>query len=175
MKSLSLTDTNTLIDNLALRDVPYFAGPFSSDTPLISDEALLMGLVCHEAARIQMALIPLLLRHPELSDTVPNVVTTLPESEQTILKLYYMAAVLLQRATKAELERLLGDTPQLQDLYSGELGVAGETTEERLISLAGCHARFSGLDLNWIGTYWHSANRFLKSLRRRRQGQDSFV
>ncbi len=168
MKPYQLIDTDMLIDNLALRDVPYFAGPTSIETPLIADEALLTGLVCHEAARIQTALIPLLLRHSELSNVIPNVATTLPESERSVLKLYYTAAVLLQRATKDDLERLLGDTPELQDWYSRELGVVGETTEERLQSLAGCHARFSGLDLNWIGTYRHSANRFLKSLQRRR-------
>lgn len=175
MESLDAIQTDILIDNLALRDVPYFAGPVSDATPLISDEALLAGLVCHEAARIQMALIPLFLRHPELTEVVPKVVTTLLQSEQKVLELYYTAAVLLQKATKADLESLLGDTPQLQDWYSEELGVVGKSTEERLESLASCHAYFSRLELNWIGTYWHSANRFLKSLRRRRQRKQSIV
>jgi len=118
-----------------------------------------------------MALIPLLLRHPELSDTAPKVVTNLPNSEQTVFKLYYTATVILQTAFMEDLERLLGNTARLKDWYSNELGVEGTLVEERLNCLAACHARFSGLDLNWVGTYRHSAERFLRSLHLRQQWQ----
>jgi hypothetical protein len=169
MKPFQPIDTDTLIDNLALRDVPYFAGPVSDDTAMISDEALLAGLVCHEAARVRMGLIPLLLRCPEVGSKVLDISTTLHNSHVTSLQLYYTAGVILQRFYLEELQALLGLQPLLPDWFSIPLKVKGATLNEKLESVAEFHAHFTGLYLNWVGTYRHAANQFLRFLRRHQQ------
>jgi hypothetical protein len=167
MSTPVLTKTDILIENLTLRDVPYFArADVPVEIPSLSDSEILTELSTHEGARIQMALIPLLLRCPSFSDVVPDVVDTLSDSDGAVLKLYYTAAVLLQSIHENELRRFLGDISLLKDIYSKELEVEGDSAEERLHSLAASHARLSGLDINWVGTYRHSAERFLKALTR---------
>lgn len=167
MSAPVLTETDILIENLTMRDVPYFAKvDVPVEIPYLSDSEVLVGLISHEGARIQMALIPLFLRHPHFIDFVPDVVEKLSEAEGTVLKLYYTAAVLLQDIHRDKLQRFLGDTSLLKDIYSEELGVEGASTEERLHLLAASHVHLSGLDINWVGTYRHSANQFLKSLER---------
>jgi hypothetical protein len=164
MNSPDLINTDTLIDNLALRDVPYFAGPATIETPLISDEALLTGLICHEAARVRLGLIPLLLYCPELGTLSVQVEKNLSDPQKTLFWLYYTATVFLQNIYKEELQAFLGLQPQLPDWFSISLKVEGTTSEEKLQSLAKLHAQFTGLEINWLGTYRHGATQLLRQL-----------
>jgi hypothetical protein len=168
MSTPVLTKTDILIENLTLRNVPYFFhADFESPVPLLSNVELLSGLASHEEARIKLGLIPLLLRHPEIGLDAPQVCATTARYHQTTFQLYYTAAVLLQEVHAEELKSLLGEQPPLPDWFSVALGVKGSTADEKLQSLAEVHARLTELDLNWIGTYRHGARQFLRELQLR--------
>jgi hypothetical protein len=125
----------------------------------------LAGLAEQSDARLRLAIVALLLRRPDLADAIPEVVTHLTEPAGTSLKLYYTAAMLLQQKHADELGRLLEVRQRLPDLFSIQLGVpAGGSVEARLQTLAERHRAWSGLTVNWIGTYEHAAERLIRRL-----------
>lgn len=133
--------------------------------PPLSPEELLTGLVSQSEARLRLALIPLLLTHPELATVVPEALARLPEREQLTLKLFYTAAVILQQCHAEQLRAFLGQYDPLPDRFAAELGMpsAGDCLD-RLKYLGERHQALSGLAINWVGTYHHAADRLLRQL-----------
>jgi hypothetical protein len=53
----------------------------------------------------------------------------------------------------------------LPDYFSGELGLQPTSdSDENLRQLAKRHAALSGIQINWLGTYQHAAQVWLKGL-----------
>jgi hypothetical protein len=131
----------------------------------LSPVELLAGLASQSEARLRLALIPLLLVHPELAKTIPEALARLPEQEQLTLKLFYTAAVILQQLYAKQLRTRLGQYDSLPDRFADELGIPingdGAT---RLKRLGEQHRAASGLAINWVGAYHHAADRLLKQL-----------
>lgn len=126
---------------------------------------LLASLAEQDEARLRLGIIPLLLRHPDLATVVPDAVKRLSPRRRDVLKLYYTAALLLQQKYAARLEQFLGLSSTLIDLYSGELGIPQRgDPDARLRILARKQRERSGLALNWLGTYEHAAERFVRHL-----------
>jgi hypothetical protein len=139
--------------------------------PSLPSPELLAGLAAQSEARLRLALIPLLLVHPELAAIRPGALGRLSEREQLTLKYFYTAAVILQQFHAEQLWALLGRYDPLPDRFALELGIP--TTEDcldRLKHLGERHRTFSGLAINWVGTYRHAADRLLKQLSLERQG-----
>ena len=157
-----------LVTELNSLDVYFVTGGETgrSVSPL-SPVELLVGLVSQPEARLRLAVIPLLLVHPELAPAVPEALSRLTEREQLTLKLFYTAAVLLQQFHAERLQVLLGRYDLLPDLFVKELGLptSGDYAV-RLNQLGKRHQALSGLTLNWSGTYHHAADRLLKQLSR---------
>lgn len=127
--------------------------------------ALLVSLAEQDEARLRLGIIPLLLRHPEWTTMVPEAVRQVSPRRRDVLKLYYTAALLLQQKYAARLERSLGQFVPLTDWYSDELGVPRRgDPDARLRVLARQQRARSGLALNWLGTYEHAAERFVRQL-----------
>jgi hypothetical protein len=127
--------------------------------------ALLASLAEQDEARLRLGIIPLLLRHPGLATAVPEAVQQVSPRRRDVLKLYYTAALLLQQKHAARLEQSLGWFVPLPDWYSGELGVPVHgDPDTRLRVLARKQRERSGLALNWLGTYEHAAERFVRQL-----------
>ncbi len=126
---------------------------------------LLVSLAEQDEARLRLGIIPLLLRHPDWATLVPEAVQQVSPHRRDVLKLYYTAAMILQQKYAARLEQSLGRFAPLTDWYSGELGVpiSGDP-DARLRILARKHRARSGLALNWLGTYEHAAERFVRQL-----------
>jgi hypothetical protein len=127
--------------------------------------ALLASLAEQDEARLRPGIIPLLLRHPDLATVVPEAIKQVSPRRRNVLKLYYTAALLLQQKYAARLKQFLGQSAPLTDWYSIELGVPirGDP-DTRLRILARQQRERSGLALNWLGTYEHAAERFLRHL-----------
>ncbi len=127
------------------------------------------GLAQSSEARIRSALIPLLLRHPELHGYARLAAANLPPARHT-LGLYYTAAALLQEKYRERLVSLFGAQPRLPDLFSHELDlVLSDNVEESLARLAGRHAQLTRLELNWIATYKHAAERLIDYSEKKRR------
>jgi hypothetical protein len=126
---------------------------------------LLACLAEQDEARLRLGIIPLLLRHPDWAAIVPEAVRQVSPRRRDVLKLYYTAALILQQKYAARIEQSLGLFAPLTDWYSGELGlpVRGDP-DARLRILARKQRERSGLALNWLGTYEHAAERFVRQL-----------
>lgn len=126
---------------------------------------LLASLAEQDESRLRLGIIPLLLRHPEWATLVPQAVRKVASRRRDVLKLYYTAAMLLQQKYAARLEQSLGSFASLIDWYSGELGIPVRGNPDvRLRILARRQRERSGLALNWLGTYEHAAERFVRQL-----------
>lgn len=140
-------------------------GEAERSAPSLSPVELLASLAAQSEARLRLALIPLLLVHPELATAVPEALARLAEREQLTLKLFYTATVILQQCHAEQLRPLLGQYDPLPDHFGKELGIptAGDCLD-RLKHLGERHRALSGLAINWVGTYHHAADRLLRQL-----------
>lgn len=137
------------------------------DGESVDPARLLASLASSRGARMRLALIPLLLRRPEVAGHAPTAATHLTGDDRTILRCYYTAAVILQRKYADRLRALGLPTEELPDWFSAGLDVPVEgDVDERLAALGRKQAALSGEDINWVGTYDHAATTFL-SLRER--------
>ena len=118
-------------------------------------EKLLADLSRQPSARVREAIIALLLAHPEYAAAVPVALNQLTPAEQTTLRVFYTAAVLLQQEYAEQLHPyLVARWQPLPDLFSTELGLPHRGSHrERLTRLDHTHRRLSGAAVNWAGTY----------------------
>ena len=166
MQTASEFSEDQLVVELWARDVRFLMESQSTSTPLLTPASLMASLAQSANARVRFALIPLLLRHPEFSAEVNNADELLSkQTNQYVLRFYYTAAVFLQRKYQHQLSRLLGKHSQLPDLFSNILGVSPEKDPDlALEQLAKQHQVFSGQFINWLGTYKHAAEVWLKQM-----------
>ncbi len=123
---------------------------------------LLASLIDQDEARLRLGIIPLLLRHPDWAPLIPAAVKRLSPPKRNLLKVYYTAAMLLQQKYAARLEPFLGRAVPLIDWYSSELGTPTRgDPDARLRILARKQRQWSGLALNWLGTFEHVVARFV--------------
>jgi hypothetical protein len=123
---------------------------------------LLADLVQQPSSRVRLALIALLLARPSFAEHVPAALETLPPAQAQTLKLFYTAAVVLQRQYAASLRPFLGaDWRWLPDLFSAEFNLPS-ASGEHLRALARLHQQNTGMTLNWAGTYENVARRLLR-------------
>ncbi len=113
----------TLVALLRERGVRYLAPSDAVATEEIgSDEALLLALLQQSDARLRLALIPLLLRQPQLAENVATLVNELGPEMALDLQTLYMVALYLQRLWWTRLGFYLGIMP-LPDLFSQQINL----------------------------------------------------
>ena len=129
----------------------------------LSPEDLIAALASSKEARLRMALIPLLIAHPEYSRFVWQVSQELVGQAQITLVCYYTATVLLQRKYAQRLLRLGLEASELPDIFGHSLALPlNNSADDLLMRLAEQQARLSGRPLNWYGTYEHAMERFIR-------------
>ncbi len=158
--------TDDLGKTLLALGIRFIAGEVISEpSAILSPTALLKGLVRSRDARYRMAVIPLLLSRPDFAARVKRTIIELEEPARSYLKLFYTAAMLLQQEHSERLETMLGARPALPDLFSRELGLAGDGDPITCLKeLADRQRVLTRLSINWLGTYEHAAERFIKRL-----------
>ncbi len=164
MNTPSLEDQ--LVSELWARDVRFLMGHQLSSTPLLAPANLIASLAQSANARVRFSLIPLFLRHPEFSADVEIADRSLStQASQFVLRFYYTAAVFLQKKYRKRITQILGKQPRLPDLFSGKLGFSPDKKSDRaLIQLAKQHQILSGQSVNWLGTYEHAADVWLRQM-----------
>jgi len=166
MSSTSLVTGEQMASALHVLGVNFIFGEASTDASLHKQpDRLITALAESHEARLHLSLIPLFLEHPEFSKYIRNAAQGLGGSAQVILKCYYTAAVLLQRKHRTELDRLIGKKRSLPDLFSAKLELQTTTNPEQdLQSLAKRHEALSGMRINWLGTYQHAMQVWMRGL-----------
>ena len=116
-------------------------------------------------SRLRLSLIPLFLEHPEFAGYVRTAARNLDGSARLILLCYYSAAVWLQELHHPQLDALIGRQPSLPDLFSGELDLKfSSDPETNLEILAKRHQVLGREQVNWLGTYQHAVQVWIKGL-----------
>lgn len=167
-----LTPTQ-LVDALDTLDVPFIRGG-SGIIQWVEPSVLLAGLAESDEARLRLALIPLLLRHPHFAADINSAIKRLSPAAAITLRCYYTAAHWLQSKYHVRLECCLGAMESLPDLFSTELGLTSHiTAEQALHRLATRQQELTGRVLNWHGTYEHALKTWLQHLELQRQWNQS--
>jgi len=136
-------------------------------TGRLTPDQLLAQLASSDEARVRLALIPLLLHRPDFAAYVRKAVQIAPDS-QIFLKCYYTATFYLQRKYRLRLEKLMEKYRSLPDLFSEDLELHTVSDPDvGLRMLARRHALLSGKPINWLGTYEHAAQRWLRHKEKR--------
>ena len=113
-----------LVAQLREQGITYLApSDATAEGASISAEELINGLMKQPDSRLQLALIPLFIRHPQLANCVPELSQQLDAELSLELQTLYMAAVYLQRHWKSRFRLYLSDMPLLPDLFSQQLGL----------------------------------------------------
>ncbi len=86
-------------------------------------ERLLCALLRQDDSRLRLAIVPLLLRHPEISASVPALAARLDDTVSLELQTLYMAAVYMQRNWRSRLSIYLDEVTLLPDLFSRQMGL----------------------------------------------------
>ena len=160
MRHVSANQGDQLVNALHALGVNFLmGGSKGSDNSLYTQPARLISkLAQSDEARLRLSLIPLFLEHPEYASHVRTVARELDPSERLTLQCYYSAAVWL--AKKHQIKNAT-----LPDHFSLELHLTPvDDPEENLRALAKRHKEASGSLTNWLGTYQHAAQVWLKGL-----------
>lgn len=159
MNAASLATGEQLTGALNLLGVRFIMGESSGDKTLYKQPALLLAALAQSnEARLRLAIIPLLLEHPEFSAYARAAADLLEPPARLTLQCYYTAAFCLQRSLSVP-------GKPLPNLFSGELDLRfGDDPEENLRTLAKRHRELSGASVHWLGTYQHAAQIWRKSL-----------
>lgn len=156
-------------------DLPFVWGDPEQASPVPDDVThLLIALTCSDDARLRLALIPLFLRHPHFAMHAQNAAAQLSSQSLVVLHCYYTAAYFLQQVHQTRLLALFGSFPPLPDLFSAELNLPkNPTPEEGLRRLAKAQQICSHRAVNWLGTYHHGADQFLRYCEKRKRWHQS--
>jgi hypothetical protein len=126
-------------------------------------DVLLADLVRQPSARVRAAVIAVLLAHPEYAAGVPAALEQLRPAEQRTLRLFYTAAVLLQREYAERLRPFVAQR-WLPDWFVADLDLPDVASpRERLSALGQRHRQQTQADVNWVGTYENVVRCLLRS------------
>lgn len=161
----TIPSADELVGALNALDVPFLSGGVKRSQTLPSAQ-LMAGLAIQDDARMRLALIPLLLSRPDLAPAaVLEANSYLSGVGAFNLKLFYTAAMLLQKTYRLKLETLLGQQEPLPDLFGETLAITPiGSPATRLRELGERHKALIGVRANWVGTYHHGAKRLIKRL-----------
>ena len=169
LNEADIPTADQLVDELNRLEVHFLQGGTGCPVTEPLEPAILLAMLAtSNEARLQLALLPLLLRHPDFAHVVCQVAEQLPPPTQVVLKCYYTAAQLLQQKYCMRIQTLFGYSTVLPNLFMAELGLPTFFNPDHgLQMLAERHRLLSGRAINWLGTYEHGAQRLLTHCERR--------
>jgi len=158
MNHTTATTGEQLANALHALGVNFIRGGKDTDVSLSSHPSrLIAALAQSDEARLRLSLIPLFLEHPEYASRVRAAAKKLEPSSQLTLECYYSAAVWLAKKYQLNIS--------LPDHFAKDLNLTPvDDPDKNLRALANRHAELSGSYVNWLGTYEHAADVWLKGL-----------
>ena len=158
MNQTAVITGNQLTNALRALDVNFILGGQGKGESLHKRPArLIAALAQSDESRLRLSLIPLFLERPEFAARARAAAKSLDPPARLTLQCYYSAAVWLGQKYQPH--------KSLPDYFSKELNLhPTEDLEENLRGLAKRHEELSGARVNWLGTYQHAAQVWLKGL-----------
>jgi hypothetical protein len=168
----AIVDEDQLVAELHQLGIPYLSNrqvtpPQSPRSP----EQLLADIIQQPSSRVRTAVIGVLLIHPDYAGYVPTALGLLSENQRQLLKLFYTAAVYLQRIYQNELSVTLGTEPAwLPDLFDEDLANTTALSPQDAIQQLGIrHQELTHSMTNWAGTYKYVAQHLIRYKQREAQ------
>jgi len=148
-----------LTNALRALGVNFIMGGQDNNDALSKHPARLIAALSQSSeARLRLALVPLFLEHSEFAAHVRAVAQKLDPAARLTLQCYYTAAVILGRQYQPQKK-------SLPDYFSKYINLSlADNPAENLRALAKRHRELSGARVNWLGTYQHAAQVWLKGL-----------
>lgn len=152
----SVADEDQLVAELHQLGITYLSNrlitPPKSPRPL---EQLLADTIKQPSSRVRTAVIALFLLHPDYAEFVLTALGLLNENQRQILKLFYTAAVYLQRLYQSDLIVIIGsEFIWLPDLFGEDMGISSTLSPQYAVQQLGIkHQEITNSLINWAGTY----------------------
>jgi len=161
--SLHLINDDALVGELNALGVHFLSGGDSRLQPTLTPAALLVGLASSPDARVQLALIPLLLVRPDYSQEALVVAHQLQGRSHSLFCCYYTAAVYLQRQYMAALQAVQLPTEPLPNLFAATLKLSPQANSLQALERLALRQQEVLQDVaNWLGAYEHAIQRLLR-------------
>ncbi len=159
-----LLSGDEIVTELNRLDVTFLVGGRApSDTQAADPVLLLASMASSDEGRVRLAIIPLMLRRPELLTHVAEAAKQLEGQALGFLMCYYTAAVLMQKKYEEGLNELELLSMSLPDMFSSQLGIpTSDEPDSQLAQLNRVQSAQVGSYYNWIGAYEHAASTFMR-------------
>lgn len=172
LSSQSIADEDQFVAELHQLGITYLSNrlitlPKSPRSP----ENILADVIKQPSSRVRTAVIALFLLHPGYAEYVPTALGLLNENQRWILKLFYTAAVYLQRLYQNELIDTLGSKLMwLPDLFGRDLGISLTFSPQDAVQQLGIkHQEITHSLTNWSGTYKNVVHHMIRYKQREAQ------
>lgn len=168
----SLADEDQFVAELNQLGVTYLSNrlitlPKSPRSP----EQILADSIQQPSSRVRTAVIALFLLHPSYAEYLPTALGFLNENQRQLLKIFYTAAVYLQRLYENDLTNTLGsEWMWLPDLYGEDFGILSTFSPQEAIQQLGIrHQQITHSLTNWTGTYKNVVHHLIRYKQRESQ------
>lgn len=156
VKRQSIADEDRVVAELHQLGITYLSNclilPSKSSR---SPEYILADTIKQPSSRVRTAVIALFLLHPDYAVYVQTALSLVNENQRQLLKIFYTAAVHMQRLYRSELIAIIGsELVWLSDLFGEELGISTTLAPQDAIQQLGTkHQEITHSLINWSGTY----------------------
>lgn len=168
----SIADEDQFVAELHQLGITYLSNRLiaPSESPL-SPEQILADAIKQPNSRVRTAVIALFLLHPSYAEYLPAALGLLNENQRQLLKLFYTAAVHLQRLYQTDLLLIImEDWAWLSDLFGKELGINSNLASQDAIQQLGIrHQELTQSLTNWAGTYKNVIHHLIRYKQREAQ------
>ncbi len=168
----SIADEDQFVAELHQLGITYLSNrPITPATSSHSPEQILADAIKQPSSRVRTAVIALFLLHPDFAEYLPTALSLLNENQRQLLKLFYTAAVHLQRLYQSNLIAITGSKlVWLPDLFGEELGISSNLLPEDTIQQLGIkHQEITHSLTNWSGTYQNVVHHLIRYKQREAQ------
>ncbi len=172
VRGQSIADEDQFVAELHQLGITYLSNRLitPSKSPR-SPEQILAGAIKQPSSRVRTAVIALFLLHPSYAEYLPIALGLLNENQRQLLKLFYTAAVHLQRLFENDLTDTLGSELRwLPDLFREDFGNLSTLSPQDAIQQLGIkHQELTHSLTNWTGTYKNVVHHLLRYKQREMQ------
>lgn len=168
----SIADEDQFVAELHRLGITYLSNRLI--TPLKSPrspEQILADAIKQPSSRVRTALIALFLLHPDYAEYLPTALGLLNENQRLLLRLFYTAAVHLQRLYQNDLINTLGaELITLPDLFGVDFGILSSLSPHDALQQLGIrHQEITHSLTNWTGTYKNVVHHLIRYKQREAQ------
>jgi hypothetical protein len=161
----AIVDEDQVVAELYELGITYLSNrPVAQLKSRCSPEHLLADTICQPSSRVRTAVIALFLLHPGYAAFVPTALGLLSENQRQLLKLFYTAAVHLQRLYQSDLISIISsEWVWLPNLFGKDLEISSTLSPQDAIQQLGIrHQEITHSLSNWSGTYKNAVHHLIR-------------